>query len=150
MRLLLLAFLWFVPSVALANDDFITVQSVHSAPVTVQRLKDALTAGGWTVLGTVDHAAFAAEYGVKIMARTTITFAWMGGWTQYLIEQPTMALDGPTRLLVWQDSEGVWVTRNTLKYFLRHVVRRHEARGFGLRDQALDDSLVALVDSATR
>ena len=42
MRLLLLALLWFFPSVALANDDFITIQSVHSVPVTEQRLKDAL------------------------------------------------------------------------------------------------------------
>ena len=76
MRLFLLMLLLFLPSVALADDDLITIQSVHSAPVTVQRLEDALTAGGWTVIAKVDHAPYAAQYGIKIMARTTIIFAW--------------------------------------------------------------------------
>ena len=39
MRLFLLMLLLFLPSVALADDDLITIQSVHSAPVTVQRLE---------------------------------------------------------------------------------------------------------------
>ena len=152
MRPLLLILLWLLPSVARANDDLITIQSAHSAPVTVQRLQEALTATGWTVLATIDHAAAALADGraMKIPARTTIIYAWMGGWTAYLIEKPTMALDGPNRLLVWEDHEGVWVTRSTLQYFLRHVIRRHEAKGFGLRDKALDDSLATLIDNATR
>jgi uncharacterized protein (DUF302 family) len=152
MRSLLLVLLWLMPQSAFANDDLITIQSAHSAPVTVQRLQKALTADGWTILATIDHAAaaLADARGIKTLARTTIVYAWMGGWTVYLIEKPTMALDGPTRLLVWEDHEGVWVTRSTLQHYLRHVVRRHEAKGFGLRDQALDDKLAALIDNATR
>src|SRR5262245_13697033 len=60
MRPLLLVLLWLLPYNAFANDDQITIQSAHSAPVTVQRLQEALTAGGWTILATVDHAAYAA------------------------------------------------------------------------------------------
>jgi len=75
MRPLLLALLLLLPSVALADDELITIQSAQSAPVTVQRLQEAIAANGWAILGTVDHAARAAEFGVKIPARTTIAFA---------------------------------------------------------------------------
>ncbi len=150
MRPLVLVLLWLLPSAALANDELITIQSAHSAPVTVQRLQEAFTTGGWTVLATVDHATYADQYGVKIPARTTILFAWMGGWVKYLIESPTMALDGPRKILVWADHEGVWVTRSTFQHFQRNVVRRHEAKGFGLRDQALEKQLEGLIDHATR
>ena len=61
-----------------------------------------------------------------------------------------MALDGPNKLLVWEDHEGVWVTRNTLEYWLRHVVRRHEAKGYGIRDTQVEDKLAALIDTVTR
>ena len=96
MRSLLLMLMWLLPSVALANDELITVQSAHSAPVTVQRLQEAIAANGWTILSTVDHAAHAAEFGVKIQARTTIAFAFMPGWTKHLIENPTVAIEFPT------------------------------------------------------
>src|SRR5262245_23778412 len=91
LRPLLLILIWLLPTSAFADDDLITLQSAHSAAVTVQRLQEALTAGGWTIRGTIDHAAYAGQYGVKITARTTITYAWMGGWMWYLIEKPTIA-----------------------------------------------------------
>jgi uncharacterized protein (DUF302 family) len=106
MRPLLLALLLLLPSAALADDELITIQSTHSAPATVQRLKEAITANGWTILSAVDHAALSAEFGVKISARTTIAFAFMGGWVRQMIESPTIALEVPMRVPVWEDKEG--------------------------------------------
>jgi hypothetical protein len=77
MRPLLLILLWLLPSSALANDELITIPSAHSARVTVQRLELAIITNGWTILANVDHAFHAAQYGVKIPARTTIAFAFM-------------------------------------------------------------------------
>jgi uncharacterized protein (DUF302 family) len=151
MRPLLFVLLWLLPQAALADDDLITIQSAYSAPVTVQRLQEALTAQGWTVLATVDHAAQVAnQTGIKMPARTTILFAFVPGWVRYLLDNPTIALDGPSKLLVWEDQEGVWVTRNSLQYVVRHILRKHEAKRNELRDQAFDDKLAALIDNVTR
>ena len=131
MRSLSLLLLSLLPSVALADDELITLQSSHSAAVTVQRLQEAFKADGWTIFATLDQAAQAAEFGIKMPARTTIIVACMSDYTMYLLNRLTMAIDGPLRVLVWEDGEGVWVTRNTLRYQLQHVVYRHEAKGLG-------------------
>jgi uncharacterized protein (DUF302 family) len=145
-----LILLWLMPSGALANDELITVRSAYSAPVTVQRLKEAIKANGYTILATIDQAAHAAEYGVKIQARTTIAFAWMGGWIEHLIETPTIAIEVPNRVLVWEDNEGVWVTRNTARYFVRNILRRHDAIGIEGRRQMHDARVAAMIDKVTR
>jgi hypothetical protein len=72
-----LILLCLLPAVARSNDELITLPSSHTAPVTTQRLQDAITAEGWTILATVDHAAHAVRYGVPLLARTTIIFADM-------------------------------------------------------------------------
>ena len=149
-RTLSLILLWLLPSGALANDELITVQSAHSAAVTIQRLQEAITANGYTILATIDQAAHAAEYGVKIPARTLVAFAWMGGWTGHLIETPTIAIELPNRVLVWEDHEGVWVTRNTARYFLRYILRRHEAKGIDGRVQMHHAKVAGMVDNVTR
>jgi uncharacterized protein (DUF302 family) len=150
MRPLLLALLLLLPSAALADDELITIQSAHSAPVTVQRLQTAIIDNGWTILSKVDHAAFAAKSGIKIPARTTIAYAWMQPWIGHLIETPTVAIEVPLRVLVWEDNEGVWVTRDTMRYYVRNIIRRHEAKTNDGGLKLLEEKLAAMIDNVTR
>ena len=151
MRHLLLMLLLLLPSAVRAQgDELITIRSAYSASVTVQRLKEAIVANGFTILATIDYAAYAAEMGVKISARTTISFGWMEGWTKPIIERPTIAIEAPNRVLVWQDDEGVWVTRDTNKYFMRNVIRRHEAHVVEGKVRELDAKVAAMIESLTR
>lgn len=150
MRPLLLALLLLLPSAALADDELITIQSAHSAPATVQRLRESITANGWTILSTVDHAALSAEFGVKIPARTTIAFAFMGGWVKQMIESPTIALEVPMRVLVWEDKEGVWVTRDTERYYLRSIAGRHEYKANKGGVHTINEQIAAMIEKVTR
>jgi uncharacterized protein (DUF302 family) len=149
MRPLLLALLLLLPSAALADDELITVQSAHSAPVTVQRLQEAIIANGWTILGTTDHAALAAEFGVKIPARTTIAYVLMAGWVKQLIEAPTIALEVPTRVLVWEDKEGVWVTRDTERNWLRNVAGRHGYKPIIGGVRVMSEQIAVMIEKVT-
>jgi uncharacterized protein (DUF302 family) len=117
-----------LPSMASANDELITEPSNHSVAVTVERLKESIRDKGWTILATVDHAAQAAEFGVRIPSRTTIIFVRMDVWVKYLLDAPTVAIELGHRVLVWQDAEGTWVTRNTMAHYQRHTLRRHELK----------------------
>jgi uncharacterized protein (DUF302 family) len=150
MRPLLLVLLWLLPSVAFAQDELITLPSAHSAPVTIKRLQEAIVANGYTILATIDHAALAAEFGVKIPPRTTIAFAWMPGWTQVVIENPTIAIELPNRVLVWQDGQGVWVTRNTSQYLKRYILRRHEVKYNEIMQQEHEKKVAAMIENVIR
>ena len=84
--------LWLLPPSAQANDELITVQSAHSASVTVQRVHIAIILNEWTIFATIDHAAHAANYRGKIPARTTIAFGYMERWLDSVIERPMWLL----------------------------------------------------------
>jgi len=148
--LLLTLLLWLLPSGVLANDELITVKSAHSAQVTAQRLQEAMTAHDWTVLGTIDHAAHAAQFGIKTSFRTTIAFAYMRNWAMHLIQTPTVAIEVPFPVLVWENAEGVWVTRNDLRYYMQHVLVRHQAKGLPFHVDVRTKEVEAAIDSVTR
>lgn len=149
-RPLLLILLWLLPSAAQADDGLVTTQSAHSGPATVQRIQEALTTKGWTILATIDHAAHAAQWGVKIPFRTTIDFAYLPAWTRLLIESPTVAMEVPIPILVWEDREGVWVTRNTAQYYLRKVLPRHEAKAMPGPTEVFSNVVDSIIINATR
>jgi uncharacterized protein (DUF302 family) len=113
------------PTVAFSDDGLITVQSKYSAKDTVERFELALKLEGWKIIIKLDNAYEAAAYGVNIPARTTIVFDNMKVWIDYLIQTPTVAIDLPHKVLVWEDHEGVWVTRNSAQYY-RRILGRHE------------------------
>ena len=150
MRPLLLVLLWLLPSVAFAQDELITLPSAHSAPVTIKRLQEAIVANGYTILATIDSAAQVAEFGVKMPTRTTIAFAWMPGWTHALVEAPTIAIELPNRVLVWQDGEGVWVTRNTSQYLKRYILRRHELKFSEETQRQHEAKVAAMIENVIR
>ena len=144
-----LILLWLLPFSAQANDELITVRSAHSASVTIQRLHIAIILNEWTIFATIDHAAHAANFGVKIPARTTIAFGYMERWLIPVIERPTVAIEVPYRVLVWEDNEGVWITRDTLRY-VQKVLRRHEAK-IAEGDLRLREAKIAtMIDNVTR
>ena len=149
MRTLSLILLWLLPSAALADDELITLRSAHSASVTIQRLHIAIILNEWTIFSTIDHAAHAANHGVKIPARTTIAFGYLGRWLTPVIESPTVAIEVPYRVLVWEDHEGVWITRDTLRY-VQKVLRRHEAKVPDGDLRLQEAKIVAMIDNLSR
>jgi len=105
---------------------------------------------GWTVLATIDHAAHAAQWGVKIPFRTTIDFAYLPAWTRLLIENPTVAIEVPIPVLVWEDRDGIWVTRNTAQYYLRRILPRHEAKAMPGPTEVFSNVVDRIIMDATR
>ena len=135
---------------AMANDELITEQSNRSVAATIDRLTDGIRARGWTILATVDHAAQAAEFGVKIMPRTTIIFVNMEAWVKFLLDSPTVGIELGHRVLVWQDAEGTWITRNTMAHYRRHTLGRHELRPMPVALQLFYADYDAVVKASTQ
>src|SRR6185437_13095805 len=89
----------------------ITRQSRHPVSETLQRLEGALAARGFMAFCRIDHSAAAAAVGETLLPRTVLIYGNPKIGTAAMTSFPTLAIDLPAKLLVWQDDAGrVWVT----------------------------------------
>lgn len=125
-RALLLAVLLAVPPARAAGDGLVTTPSRHDVDQTIARFETAVRREGWVVFGTVDHAAAARRAGLALERRTVILFGDPRAGSPAMAAHPTLALDLPMRVLVWQDRAGqVFLTRSTGADLARRVFARH-------------------------
>ena len=149
-RALLLALLLSLPLLsasggptAAQSGGLVTQRSSQSAAETTKRLRDAIAAIGWLVLGEIDHAAAARAAGLELRTRTVLLFGNPNAGTPSMRSHPTLAIDLPMRLLVWEDDQGnIMVTRSTGDDVAERVFARHgiaiDAAGRAGTERVLD------------
>jgi uncharacterized protein (DUF302 family) len=148
----LLPILLLVAAPAAAQQGgLVTVPSAHGLRPTLDRFAAAVRAQGWVVFTEVDHAAAARDAGLMLDPRTVVLFGNPRGGTPAMAARPTLALDLPMRILVWQDAQGVvQVTRSTGEETAERVFARH---GIAIppQDRAATEAMLdRLVGQATR
>jgi uncharacterized protein (DUF302 family) len=111
---------------AAQQDGLVTVPSAHPVRTTVERFAAAVQAAGWIVFAELDHAEAARAAGLTLAPRTVVLFGNPRAGTGAMAQRPTLALDLPMRVLVWQDDAGrVFVTRSTGADLATRVFARH-------------------------
>lgn len=100
------------------------LNSAHSVPETMVRLKSLVTARGMTILAHIDHSGDAAKVGLKMQTAQLLIFGNPNAGTPLMVAAPTLALDLPLKALVWAGPDGrVWLSFNTPEYLQqRHNV----------------------------
>jgi uncharacterized protein (DUF302 family) len=102
---------------ALATMGIINKPSNHSVEQTVERLKNILQSKGVTLFALVDHSGEAAKVGMKMPDTKLLIFGNPKAGTPLMLAAPSIALDLPLKILVWEDSAGkVWVSYNSAEY----------------------------------
>jgi uncharacterized protein (DUF302 family) len=98
--------------------------STHSVDQTVEKLEGMLRAKGVTLFALVDHSGEAAKVGLKMPATKLLIFGSPKAGTPLMLAAPSIAIDFPLKILVWEDTGGkVWVSYNTPDYLReRHGV----------------------------
>jgi uncharacterized protein (DUF302 family) len=95
----------------MAEDGLITVASRQAVGPALARIEAALKAAGVTVFARIDHAAGAAQVGLAMPPMTVLIFGNPQAGTPLMQAQPTVGLDLPLKLLVWEDRDGrTWLT----------------------------------------
>lgn len=114
---------------ALAQQGgMVTRPSAHDVRATIDRFAAAVRDAGWVVFAQVDHAAAAQAVGMTLRPRTVVFFGNPRAGTPGMAANPTLALDLPMRVLVWQDNEGrTQITRSTGEDLAERVFARHGA-----------------------
>jgi uncharacterized protein (DUF302 family) len=91
--------------------------SHHSVDETVEKLKNILQAKGVTLFALVDHSGEAAKAGLKMPNTKLLIFGSPKAGTPLMLAAPSVAIDLPLKILVWEDAQGqAWVSYNSPEY----------------------------------
>jgi uncharacterized protein (DUF302 family) len=109
---------------AAPDNGIIDKPSHHSIDQTVERLKNILQSRGLTLFAFVDHSGEAEKVGMKMLPTKLFIFGNAKTGTPLMLAAPSIAIDLPLKILVWQDRQGrVWVSYNSPAYLQeRHGV----------------------------
>jgi uncharacterized protein (DUF302 family) len=124
------------------NSDYgiVDVRSNHSVDQTVDRLKGILNAKGVTLFALVDHSGEAEKVGMKMPATKLLIFGSPRAGTPVMLAIPSIAIDLPLKVLVWEDSSGdVWVSYDSPAY----LQKRHNVPDELMQNIALVETLAA-------
>jgi uncharacterized protein (DUF302 family) len=99
------------------QNGIIDIPSNHSVDETVERLKSILQSKGITLFALIDHSGEAEKVGMKMPPTKLLIFGNPKGGTPLMLAAPSIAIDLPLKILVWQDAQGkVWLSYNTPEY----------------------------------
>jgi uncharacterized protein (DUF302 family) len=106
------------------DNGIISKPSNHSVEQTVDRLKAALRSKGVTLFALIDHSGEAEKAGFKMPPTKLLIFGSPKSGTPLMLAAPSVAIDLPLKILVWEDGQGkVWVSYNSPAYLhQRHGV----------------------------
>jgi uncharacterized protein (DUF302 family) len=91
--------------------------SNHSVDETVEKLKNILQSKGVTLFALVDHSGEAEKVGMRMPPTKLLIFGSPKAGTPLMLAAPSIAIDLPLKILVWQDGDGkVWVSYNSPEY----------------------------------
>jgi uncharacterized protein (DUF302 family) len=102
----------------------IDILSHHSVDETVAKLRGILEAKGVTLFALVDHSGEAEKAGMKMRLTKLLIFGSPKAGTPLMLAAPSIAIDLPLKILVWEDAAGkTWISYNTPEYLRdRHNV----------------------------
>jgi uncharacterized protein (DUF302 family) len=116
-----------------ANNGIVNQPSKHSVDETLGKLQHILEAKGIAVFALVDHSGEAANVGMKMRPTKLLIFGNPKGGTPLMLAAPSIAIDLPLKILIWQDEEEkVWVSYNSPEYLAeRHGLPPNLAQNIG-------------------
>ncbi len=89
------------------------VPSCHSVNDTIERAKDSLRAKGVKMFALIDHDGEARAAGLQMRPTKVLLFGSPVVGTPLMIASPSIAIDLPLKLLVWEDEDAqVWISHN--------------------------------------
>jgi uncharacterized protein (DUF302 family) len=123
-----------------SDSGIITLPSQHSVDQTVERLQTLLRAKGVTLFALVDHSGEAAKVGMKLPPTKLVIFGNPKAGTPLMLAAPSVAIDLPLKILLWEDAQGRgWLSYNSPAY----LQQRH-----GLPEALLPN--IAVVEALAR
>jgi uncharacterized protein (DUF302 family) len=120
------------------TNGVIDVPSQHSVDETLEKLKGILAAKGVMLFALIDHSGEAANAGLHMPPTKLLIFGSPTAGTPVMLAAPSIAIDLPLKILVWEDADGkVWLSYNSPKY----LKERHQVPDDLLKNIAVVEAL---------
>jgi uncharacterized protein (DUF302 family) len=125
---------------ARAMAGIIDKPSNHSVDETVDRLRNILQSKGVTLFAVVDHSGEAENVGLEMPPTKLLIFGNPKAGTPLMLAAPSIAIDLPLKILVWEDADRkTWVSYNSPSY----LQKRHNLPMDLLENVAVMEALAA-------
>jgi uncharacterized protein (DUF302 family) len=95
----------------------VNIPASNSVDKTVDKLKSILEAKNVALFALVDHSGEAEKVGMKMRPTKLLIFGSPKAGTPLMLAAPSVAIDLPLKILVWEDEEGkTWISYNSPDY----------------------------------
>ncbi len=128
---------------ALVTANGVTAKlSNHSVDQTVDRLKSILQARGVALFALVDHSGEAEKAGMQMRPTKLLIFGSPKAGTPVMLAAPSIAIDLPLKILVWEDDQArVWLSYNDPAYLQqRHHVPEQLLQNIAVAEALADQA----------
>jgi len=104
------------------QNGIVTIAGHQSVDQTIKKLEALLEAKGVKLFALIDHSGEAERAGLHMRPTKLLIFGNPKGGTPLMIASPTIAIDLPLKILVWEDAEGkTYLTYNAPSFLqVRH------------------------------
>lgn len=110
-----------------APPGMVRLRVVDSVAAATRRLEAAIGARGLQVFARIDFAADAAAVGLPMPPALLLLFGQPRAGTPLMLAAPSVALDLPLKILIYEDRSGAkWIGYNSPEYLAE---RHHVPRG---------------------
>jgi uncharacterized protein (DUF302 family) len=116
--------------------------SNHSVDDTVDRLKTILQARGVALFALIDHSGEAQKAGMQMRPTKLLIFGSPKAGTPVMLAAPSIAIDLPLKILVWEDDQArVWLSYNDPAYLQqRHHVPEQLLQNIAVAEALADQA----------
>lgn len=99
------------------ENGIVTIPSHQSVDKTVEKLDKILQAQGVKLFALVDHSGEAERAGMQMRPTKLLIFGNPKAGTPLMMASPSVAIDLPMKVLIWEDVDGkVWISYNSPAY----------------------------------
>ncbi len=124
----------------MSAPGIVDIRSQHPVVETVEKLRSILEAKGVTLFALVDHSGEAEKAGMKMRPTKLLIFGSPKAGTPVMLAAPSIAIDLPLKILVWEDADGnAWISYNSADY----LGSRHNVPGELMQNIAVVEALAA-------
>jgi len=124
------------------STGIINKPAIHSVDETVGKLKYSLQARGIALFALIDHSGEAEKVGIPMKPTKLLIFGNPKAGTPVMLAAPTIAIDLPLKILVWEDADGkVWISYNSPTYLgERHGVPEQLLSNLGAAEKLAEEA----------
>jgi uncharacterized protein (DUF302 family) len=99
------------------DNGIVSIASNHTVDATVEKLEALLQNKGVKLFALIDHSGEAERAGMQMRPTKLLIFGSPKAGTPLMIAAPSIALDLPLKILVWEDARGkVQVSYNSVSW----------------------------------